>query len=126
EVPVQLSREHQIARGCRDGGQHRSPRSVAPTNRAGRGIDGGQPAVAWLIRIGSKPSAHVIPSHYVLELVGLPERAAPIHRDDVQHVGPWVEGRTVPLNPAQRAGAGAYPCRRGGELNVLSPRNGHV
>src|SRR5437867_11875408 len=41
EVAVQLSREQQVAGRSGDRGQHRAARSIAPANRAGRGIDGG-------------------------------------------------------------------------------------
>src|SRR5262245_37312382 len=120
EVPVQLSGEEQIAGRGSDRGQHRPARSVAPANRPGGRIDGGQPAVAQVTRIGREAAAHVVSSPHVLELLGLLEGAAKIHRVDEEQIHPRVEGRPVPLNPAQRARAGANPFRRGRQLDVLS------
>src|SRR5262245_51823182 len=68
EVAVQLPGEDQIAGRCGDRGQHGPARSVAPANRSGGSIDGRQPAMARVTRVGREAPAHVVPSPHVFEL----------------------------------------------------------
>ena len=126
EVPVQLAREHQVGRGQGDRGEHRTARLVPPADRAGRGVDRGEPAAPLLDGIGREAPAHVVLSGDSSERLGPLESAAPVHRGDVEHVGSRVVGGPVPLHAAERAGADVDALRRQGQLDVLATGDGDL